>query len=105
MLTISVEAGLGFDQALAKLVRNRPGRCPQEFGRMLQETQAGAARKDALHHLAERTDVEELRSFVTALVQADVVRCQHGSRLARTGERDAAATASARRSSALRRRP
>lgn len=71
MLTISVEAGLGFDQAMTKLVRNRPGPLSQEFGRMLQETQAGAARRDALHHVSERTSVEELRSFVTALVQAD----------------------------------
>lgn len=72
MLTISVEAGLGFDQAIAKLVRNTAGPLSEEFGRMLQEVQAGVQRSDALRHLAERTEVSELNGFIMAIVQADV---------------------------------
>lgn len=72
MLTISVEAGLGFDQAIAKIVRNTSGPLAQQFGRMLQEIQAGASRADALRHLAQRTEVPELNGFIMAIVQADV---------------------------------
>jgi len=72
MLTISVEAGLGFDQAVSKLVSNSTGPLAEEFSRMLQEIQAGIARPDAYRHLAERTDVPEVSTFVTSMVQADV---------------------------------
>lgn len=72
MLTISVEAGLGFDQAIAKIVRNTSGPLAQQFGRMLQEIQAGASRSDALRHLGQRTEVPELDGFIMAIVQADV---------------------------------
>jgi tight adherence protein C len=72
MLTISVEAGLGFDAALVKLVRKSEGPLQQEFGRMLQEIQAGVARKDAMRHLAERCDTPEVKTFATAIIQADV---------------------------------
>jgi tight adherence protein C len=72
MLTISVEAGMGFDSALAKLVKNSRGPLAEEFGRVLQEVQAGASRKEGLRHLAERIDVPELRSFVASIVQADM---------------------------------
>lgn len=71
MLTISVEAGLGFDQAIAKIVRMSRGTLSQEFARMLQEIQAGASRSDALKRLTERTDVPELNTFATAIVQAE----------------------------------
>lgn len=72
MLTISVQAGLGFDMALVKLVRNTSGPLAEEFGRMLNEVQAGATRRDALRHLGDRTEVPELDNFITAMVQADV---------------------------------
>ncbi|MBA4371123.1 MAG: type II secretion system protein [Coriobacteriaceae bacterium] len=72
MLTISVEAGLGFDAAVSKLVKNTRGPLAEEFGRMLQEVQSGVARREALHRLVERTDVTELSAFVSAIVQADV---------------------------------
>lgn len=72
MLTISVEAGLGFDAAIARLVKNMRNPLAVEFGRMLYETNAGTPRADALRHLAERTDVSELNSFVTSMVQADL---------------------------------
>ena len=72
MLTISVEAGLGFDQAIAKIVRNTSGPLSEQFGRMLQEVQAGVSRSEALRHLAQRTEVPELNGFIMAIVQADV---------------------------------
>lgn len=72
MLTISVQAGLGFDMALTKLVRNTGGPLAFEFSRMLSEVQAGVSRRDALRHLAARTAVTELDNFVVAMVQADI---------------------------------
>jgi tight adherence protein C len=71
LLTISVEAGLAFDAALAQVARNTEGPLGQEFFRVLQEMQIGTGRLDALRALAERTDLEELRVFVGALVQAE----------------------------------
>lgn len=72
MLTISVEAGLGFDAALSKVVRNSTGPLAEEFGRVLQETQAGASRRQALRSFAERVDMPQIHSFSGALVQADL---------------------------------
>jgi len=72
MLTISVQAGLGFDMALAKLVRNTSGPLAEEFGRMLNEVQSGISRRDGLRRLGERTDVPELNNFIMAMIQADV---------------------------------
>ncbi|MDY0340354.1 MAG: type II secretion system F family protein [Coriobacteriia bacterium] len=71
MLTISVEAGLGFDQAIAKIVRMSHGPLAQEFARMLQEIQAGSSRSDALKRVTVRTDVPELNTFATAIIQAE----------------------------------
>lgn len=71
LLTISVEAGLAFDAALSQVARNTEGPLAEEFFRVLQEMQIGMGRSDAMRALGERTDVEELRSFVTAMVQAD----------------------------------
>ncbi len=72
MLTISVEAGLGLDGALAKIVRSTHGPLAKEFARMLQEVQAGATRKEAMRNLARRIDAPEINSFVTSVVQAEV---------------------------------
>ena len=71
LLTISVEAGLGFDAALSQVARNTEGPLAEEFFRVLQEMQIGVGRGEAMRALGERTDVPELRSFVTAMVQAD----------------------------------
>jgi tight adherence protein C len=71
LLTISVESGLGFDAAIAQVARNTEGPLSEEFARMLQEMQIGRGRTDALRSMAERTNLPDLRGFVSAMVQAD----------------------------------
>jgi tight adherence protein C len=71
LLTISVEAGLGFDAALAQVVKNVEGPLSQEIARTLQEMQIGVPRMEALRNLSDRTDVEELDGFVLSMIQAD----------------------------------
>lgn len=71
LLVISVEAGLGFDAALARVVGTVPGPLSEEFFRMLQETRVGVSRRDAMRHLMDRTDLDELRSFLLAMLQAE----------------------------------
>ncbi len=71
LLTISVESGLGFDAALQQVARNTEGPLADEFSRMLREMQIGSGRSASLRALGERTNVPEIRSFVSAMVQAD----------------------------------
>lgn len=71
LLTISVEAGLGFDAALQQVSRNGGGPLAEEFSRVLREMQLGKGRSESLRALAERTNVDDLKSFVGAMVQAD----------------------------------
>lgn len=71
LLVISVEAGLGFDQALDRVVENVPGELSAEFGTVLGEIRAGASRSDALRSMDQRCNVPEIRSFVLAMIQAD----------------------------------
>ncbi|MBA2337232.1 MAG: type II secretion system F family protein [Acidimicrobiia bacterium] len=71
LMVISIEAGLGFDSALDRVVRHVPGVLSDEFARMLQETRVGVGRTEAMRNLSKRTDVDDLNSFVLALNQAD----------------------------------
>ncbi len=71
LLVISVEAGLGFEQALDRVIQNVPGELSDEFARVLGESRAGSSRADALRAMDERCDSQEVRSFVLAMIQAD----------------------------------
>jgi len=70
-ITISVEAGLAFEPAIARAARGRKGPLGEEFSRMLQDIQLGVPRSAALKNLVERTDVHDLRTFVHAVTQSE----------------------------------
>jgi len=71
MLTVCVEAGQGFDGAILHVAKSVDGPVAGEFARVLAEIQIGKSRGAAFSSLAARTKVPEIRTFVTALVQAD----------------------------------
>lgn len=71
LLTVSVEAGLGFDSALLKVVEKQKGALAEEFLKVLQEIKMGRPRRDALRDLGKRNPVSDLNNVVAALVQAD----------------------------------
>lgn len=70
MMTVCVEAGLGFEAALSRVARNLSGPFAEECARVLQEMQIGMSRSQALRALIDRSDVLELRGFVTAVIQS-----------------------------------
>jgi tight adherence protein C len=71
LLSISVEAGLGFDAALNRLVEKTRSELAFEFARVIAEMRIGVPRREALKALAERTGVQDLGIFVTAIIQAE----------------------------------
>jgi len=71
LLTICVEAGLGFDGALARVAEKWDNELSREFTRVLQEIQLGKLRREALRNMANRIDVQEVSTFVAAIVQAE----------------------------------
>lgn len=73
LLAISVEAGLGFEQALDVVCSHFTSPLAEEFSRSLKEMQLGLPRKEALQNLKRRTAVPELSNFVLALTQADAL--------------------------------
>jgi tight adherence protein C len=70
ILVVTVEAGLGFEAAVAQVVRNGRGPMVGEFARVLHEMQIGRPRIDALREMAARTSITELKAFASAVVQA-----------------------------------
>ena len=71
LLTISVEAGLGFDAALAKVVEKMEGPLVAEFRQALAEIRMGRSRRDALRDVATRADSQPINNFIGAIVQAE----------------------------------
>lgn len=71
LLTICVEAGLGFDQAVQHLVEKQDNELSRAFNRYLQEVSLGRTRRDALQGFSSRMDVPDVTSFVAAIIQAD----------------------------------
>jgi len=72
LLSITVEAGLGFDAAMARVARQAGGPLGEELHRVLQEMQIGKTRADALRDLGDRVNIIELKAFVLAMIQADI---------------------------------
>lgn len=71
LLTISVEAGLGFDLALDRVANKWDNELSKEFQRVLSDTRLGTPRRDAMRMMAERCGVEDLSNFVQAIIQAE----------------------------------
>lgn len=71
LLTVSVEAGLGFDGALAKVIDKMPGPLADEFDDVLQEIKVGKQKRDALRDMSDRIGVQDLSMFVSSIIQAD----------------------------------
>jgi tight adherence protein C len=71
LLTISVESGLGFDPALARVIEKWDNELTREFSRMLSDIRLGASRRVAMRKLAERVNVDDLNVFASSLIQAD----------------------------------
>ncbi|HZG58590.1 type II secretion system F family protein [Paenibacillus sp.] len=71
LLTVSLEAGLGFDAALGKLVSKKSGVLADEFYRCLEEIRLGRTRREALLGLRERVGLDEMRTLVSSILQAE----------------------------------
>jgi tight adherence protein C len=71
LLTISVEAGLGFDPALQRVADKWENELTWEFRRMLHEMRIGKSRREAMRELATRCNVDDLNIFVSSIIQAD----------------------------------
>src|SRR5919198_1376641 len=74
LLTISVEAGLGFDAAIGRLVEKFHNALTDEFAQVLNETRLGRPRLEALDDMGRRSGVEELHTFIQALIQSEQLR-------------------------------
>jgi tight adherence protein C len=71
LMTICVEAGLSFDQAMGKVYEKWESDLAMAFGRVLQEIQLGKLRRDALRDMSNRMEVPDMTSFTAAIIQAD----------------------------------
>lgn len=93
MLLVSVEAGLGFDMALQRVVAQMPGHLSDELNRALEDIRMGSTREEALRGVVRRTGVPELSSFISSVIQAE----QLGSNIASTLRVQAASIRQSRR--------
>lgn len=73
LLTICVEAGLGFDAAMQKVAEKWQSELSLAFARVLQEVNLGKLRRDALRDMAERIGIAEMTSFVAAIIQSEIL--------------------------------
>ncbi|MDO9573396.1 MAG: type II secretion system F family protein, partial [Candidatus Contubernalis sp.] len=80
LLLVSVEAGLGFDMALKRVVDKMPGELTKEFSRCLEEIRRGKKREDAFRGIINRTGVQDLSIFITSVIQSE----QLGTNIANT---------------------
>jgi tight adherence protein C len=71
LLSVSIEAGLGLDGAIARIAEKTKGPLSEEFSRALREMQVGMSKMDALRNMATRVQVPELSNFVAAVYQAE----------------------------------
>jgi tight adherence protein C len=71
LLTICVEAGLGFDAAMSKIYEKWDNALALAFGRVIREIQLGKLRRDALRDMADRMGVPEMTSFIAAVIQSE----------------------------------
>ncbi|NPV70768.1 MAG: type II secretion system F family protein [Firmicutes bacterium] len=71
LLTVSVEAGLGFDGAMQKVSERFKGPVSNEFREFLKEVRLGKSRVDALRSMSDRIDIDDLKTFVASIVQAE----------------------------------
>jgi tight adherence protein C len=71
LLTVSLEAGLGFDAAITKVVAKKDGPLSMELHRCLEEIRLGKTRREALSGIKERLDVDEIKSFIGSVLQAE----------------------------------
>jgi tight adherence protein C len=71
LMTVSLEAGLGFDSALAKLVSKKTGVLADEFYRCLEEIRLGRTRREALVGVKDRIDLDEMRTLISSILQAE----------------------------------
>ena len=73
LLTICVEAGLGFDAAMSKVSEKWDNELSLAFARVIQEIQLGKLRREALRDMADRVDISEMTSFVAAVIQSEAL--------------------------------
>ena len=71
LLTISVESGLGFDPALMRVAEKWDNPLTREFARVLSEMRIGKSKREALREMADRVNTDDVRTFVSAIIQAD----------------------------------